>query len=106
MVRRKLWTTLLAYNLIRSTAAAAAVLHQIRPREISFTSTVQFALQEWKLLSKGESTSEILAAFNNAFLKHSVNLNSGFHLSVRTSRAAFSCSPRSLMHCLLIPLTS
>ena len=44
MVRRKLWTTLLAYNLIRSTAAAAAVLHQIRPREISFTSTVQFTI--------------------------------------------------------------
>ena len=32
MVRRELWTTLLAYNLIRTTAAGAALLHQKRPR--------------------------------------------------------------------------
>ncbi len=52
MVRRELWTTLLAYNLIRSTSAAAAMLHQVQPRTISFTSTVQFVLQEWKTLSR------------------------------------------------------
>ena len=44
MVRRTVWTTLLAYNLMRSTAAADAVLHKMRPREISFTSTVQFTI--------------------------------------------------------------
>jgi hypothetical protein len=52
MVRRELWTTLLAYNLIRSTSAAAAMLHQVQPRTISFTSCVQFVLQEWKTLSR------------------------------------------------------
>jgi len=39
MVRRELWTTLLAYNLIRTMAAAAALLHGKQPREISFTAT-------------------------------------------------------------------
>lgn len=52
MVRRELWTTLLAYNLIRSTAAAAAMLHDVQPRQISFTSTVQFVLAEWNLIAK------------------------------------------------------
>ena len=42
MVRRELWTTLLAYNLIRTTAAAAALLHDKRPRQISFTGTCQY----------------------------------------------------------------
>lgn len=69
MVRRELWTTLLAYNLIRSTAAAAAMLHDILPRQLSFTSTVQFVLQEWKQISKGELTEANLVAFNKMMLK-------------------------------------
>jgi len=69
MVRRELWTTLLAYNLIRSTAAAAAMLHQVRPREISFTSTVQFVLQEWKELSRDNLSEANRAAFIQTMLK-------------------------------------
>lgn len=69
MVRRELWTTLLGYNLIRSTAAAAAMLHKLKPREISFTSTVQFVLQEWKLLSKGGVPAAILEAFIETMLQ-------------------------------------
>ena len=69
MVRRELWTTLLAYNLIRSTAAAAAMLHRVRPREISFTSTVQFVLQEWKELSRDNLSEANLAAFIKTMLK-------------------------------------
>jgi len=69
MVRRELWTTLLAYNLIRSTAAAAAMLHQVRPREISFTSTVQFVLQEWKELSRDNLSEANRAAFFQTMLK-------------------------------------
>ena len=53
MVERELWTTLLGYNLIRGTAAAAAVLHGKRPRQISFTSTCQYVLASWTLLSSG-----------------------------------------------------
>lgn len=51
MVRRELWTTLLGYNLIRTTAAAAAVLHEQQPRRLSFTSTCQYVLASWSQLS-------------------------------------------------------
>lgn len=53
MVRREFWTTLLAYNLIRTTAAAAALLHSKQPRQISFTATCQYVLASWMLLSCG-----------------------------------------------------
>jgi len=53
MVRKELWMTLLAYNLIRTTAAAAALLHGKRPRQISFTGTCQYILSTWMLLSTG-----------------------------------------------------
>ena len=53
MVHRELWTTLLGYNLIRTTAAAAALLHDKQPRQISFTSTCQYVLSSWMLFSLG-----------------------------------------------------
>jgi hypothetical protein len=53
MVRRELWTTLLGYNLIRTTAAAAALLHRKLPRQISFTATCQYVLASWMSLSCG-----------------------------------------------------
>ena len=58
MVRKEMWTTLLAYNLIRTTAAAAALLHDKQPRHISFTSTCQFVLASGRLWS----TSALLSA--------------------------------------------
>jgi hypothetical protein len=51
MVRRELWTTFLGYNLIRTTAAAAAALHDKQPRQLSFTGTCQYVLSSWMLLS-------------------------------------------------------
>ncbi len=51
MVRKELWTTLLGYNLIRTTAATAALLHDKQPRQISFTSTCQYVLSSWMLFS-------------------------------------------------------
>jgi putative transposase len=53
MVRRELWTTLLAYNLIRATSAIAARLYAKKPRSISFTGTCQAVLSTWMLLSTG-----------------------------------------------------
>jgi len=53
MVRCELWTTLLGYNLIRATAAGAALLHEKQPRQISFTSTCQYLLASWMLTSCG-----------------------------------------------------
>ncbi len=58
MVRRELWTTLLGYNLIRTTATGAAVLHHKRPRQISFTSTCQYILASWMLTSSRIMTVE------------------------------------------------
>ena len=49
MVRKELWTTILAYNLIRTTAAASAALHDVQPREISFTAVCQYLLATWML---------------------------------------------------------
>lgn len=51
MVHRELWTTILGYNLIRTTSAAAARLHGKQPRQISFTSTCQYVLASWMQLS-------------------------------------------------------
>lgn len=53
MVHCELWTTILGYNLIRTTAAGAALLHDKQPRQISFTSTCQYVLASWMQLSCG-----------------------------------------------------
>ena len=41
LVRKELWTHLLAYNLIRTIMAQSAAVHGIRPRSISFKGTLQ-----------------------------------------------------------------
>ena len=51
MVRKELWATILGYNLIRTTAAAAAILHDKQPRQISFTATCQYILATWMIHS-------------------------------------------------------
>jgi hypothetical protein len=53
MVHREVWTTILGYNLVRATAAGAALLHDMQPRQISFTSTCQYILASWMQLSGG-----------------------------------------------------
>ena len=51
MVGKELWTTMLAYNLIRTTVAAAALLDDKQPRQISFTGACQYVLSWWMLAS-------------------------------------------------------
>src|SRR3954451_13434061 len=41
LVRKEVWTHVLAYNLIRTVMAQAAVKHNQSPRSISFTGTLQ-----------------------------------------------------------------
>jgi hypothetical protein len=53
MVRRELWVTLLAYNLIRKVIATAAAVHQKQPRQLSFTLACQSVLASWMILSTG-----------------------------------------------------
>jgi len=53
MVRRELWVTLLAYNLIRKVIATAAAVHQKQPRQLGFTLACQSLLASWMLLTTG-----------------------------------------------------
>ena len=69
MVRREVWTTILGYNLIRTTAAGAALLHGKQPRQISFTSTCQYVLASWMQLSGGLIESARLADYLLMMLK-------------------------------------
>jgi hypothetical protein len=41
LVRKEVWAHILAYNLIRTVMAQAAARHDILPRSISFTGTMQ-----------------------------------------------------------------
>jgi len=65
MVHRELWTTILGYNLIRTTSAGAALLHDKQPRQISFTSTCQYVLASWmqsssRLIDEAEQDAYLL----------------------------------------------
>lgn len=53
MVRRELWVTLLAYNLIRQVIATAAAVHRKQPRHLGFTRACQSILASWMLLATG-----------------------------------------------------
>lgn len=53
MIRREVWTTLLAYNLIRKLNATAASVHGRQPRTLSFTVACQNVLACWMLLATG-----------------------------------------------------
>jgi hypothetical protein len=53
MVRRELWVTLLAYNLIRKVIATAAARHKKQPRQLGFTRACQSILASWMLLATG-----------------------------------------------------
>ena len=41
LVRKEIWTHILAYNLIRTVMAQAAATHDLMPRSISFKGTIQ-----------------------------------------------------------------
>jgi hypothetical protein len=53
MVRRELWVTLLAYNLIRKVIATSAAVHKKQPRHLGFTLACQSILASWMILSTG-----------------------------------------------------
>ena len=47
MVRREIWTCLLAYNLIRKTMLQAALDTDLSPRQLSFTNAMQTMAASW-----------------------------------------------------------
>jgi putative transposase len=53
MVRRELWVTLLAYNLIRKVIATSAAVHRKQPRHLGFTLACQSILASWMIISTG-----------------------------------------------------
>ncbi len=53
MVRRELYVTLLAYNLVRGLIATAASIHAKQPRQLGFTLACQTVLSSWMLLATG-----------------------------------------------------
>jgi putative transposase len=58
MVRRELWVTLLAYNLVRKLIATAAAVHGKQPRQLGFTLACQTILSSWMLLATGACRNE------------------------------------------------
>ncbi len=69
MVHREVWTTILGYNLVRTTAAGAALLHGRQPRQISFTSTCQHVLTSWMTLSMGLIATSSLSNYLSLMLR-------------------------------------
>ena len=51
MVRREIWSCLLAYNLIRQTMLEAAFKSERSPRELSFTAALQKIAASWAILA-------------------------------------------------------
>jgi putative transposase len=56
MVRREIWTCLLAYNLIRQTMLEAAWRAGCSPRELSFTAALQKIAASWAVLANCAAT--------------------------------------------------
>jgi hypothetical protein len=68
MVRKEIWTCLLAYNLIRQTMLQAALAADRSPRELSFTAALQKIAASWITLSLCDETTFVLLV--TAHLKH------------------------------------
>jgi len=63
MVRREIWTTLLAYNLVRLVCAQAAFVHDKLARQMSFTIACNTLLSQW-LMPPSEAIREALGRHN------------------------------------------
>jgi len=55
MVRREIWTALLAYNAIRKTMLQAAVAANVSPRDLSFTTAMQKIAAGWVTILVGSA---------------------------------------------------
>jgi hypothetical protein len=74
MVRKELWAHLLAYNLIRTVMAQAAVTHETPPRAISFKGTLQTmqAFAERLKDATGETADQLYERLLSAIAAHRV----------------------------------
>lgn len=74
MVRKEMWTHLLAYNLIRTVMADAAETHQISPRQVSFAGAMQTlrAFRDMVVLATCDDWPRLYRAMLQAIAHHRV----------------------------------
>lgn len=59
MVRKEIWTCLLAYNLIRRTMLQAAARNDLSPRQMSFATALQTIAASWMVLSLQDDAGKV-----------------------------------------------
>ena len=59
MIRRELWTTMLAYNMVRVVCAQAAAVHDKLPRQMRFTISCNTLLSQWMMPPKESIRQEL-----------------------------------------------
>ena len=79
MVRKEMWTCLLAYNLIRQTLLQSAQEAGVSPRTLSFTAALQTIGASWLVMVLGDDTltSRLIAAALMAMAEHVVGNRPG-----------------------------
>jgi hypothetical protein len=68
MVRKEIWTCLLAYNLIRQSMLASALAAKLSPRQLSFTAAMQKIAASWATLAVCEAA--LLVSLIAVALRH------------------------------------
>jgi hypothetical protein len=60
IVRKEIWTCLLAYNLIRKTMLQAAKRHKSSPRQLSFATVMHTLAASWETLPTQDQATQLL----------------------------------------------
>jgi hypothetical protein len=79
MVRKEMWTCLLAYNLIRQTILQSAVEASVSPRVLSFTAAMQSIAATWLVIALSDNALAVLLieAASASLAKHVIGKRPG-----------------------------
>jgi hypothetical protein len=91
MVRKEIWTCLLAYNLIRQTMLEAALAAKLSPRQLSFTAAMQKIAAAWATLATADPAQ--LVSLIEVTLRHLASHRVG-HRPNRTEPRAIKRRPK------------
>jgi putative transposase len=91
MVRKEIWTCLLAYNLIRQTMLEAALAAKLSPRQLSFTAAMQKIAAAWASMATSDPVQ--LVSLIEVTLRHLANHRVG-HRPNRTEPRAIKRRPK------------